>query len=97
MYRMIQPAVRGGICHASVRYVRTNNKYMGSRYRSEEESLFILYIDATNLYEYAMSQALPNGDFTWLSEDECRAAEVALAGSEKMRKAFFRLNPETLG
>ena len=30
MYRMIQPAIRGGICHASVRYARANNKYMGS-------------------------------------------------------------------
>ena len=29
MYRMIQPAVRGGICQASIRYVRANNKYMG--------------------------------------------------------------------
>ena len=89
MYQMIQLAVRAGICHASVRYVRANNKYIGSRYRPEEESSFIFYIDATNLCGYAMSQALPNGDFTWLSDDECRAAEVALAGSEEMRKAFF--------
>ena len=96
MYRMIQPAVRGGICHASVRYARANNKYMGSLYRPEEESSFILYIDATNLYGAAMSQALPNGDFTWLSEDECRAAEVSLTGSEEMRDAFFRVDPETL-
>ena len=63
MYRMIQPAVRGGICHASVRYVHANSKYMGSRYRPNEESSFILYIDATNLYGHAMSQAVPNGDF----------------------------------
>ena len=25
MYRMIQPNIRGGICHASVRYARANN------------------------------------------------------------------------
>ena len=97
MYRMIQPAVRGGICHASVRYARANNKYMGSLYRPEEESSFILYIDATNLYGHAMSQALPNGDFAWLSEDECRAAEVALTGTEQMREAFFKVDPITLG
>ena len=30
MYRMIQPNIRGGICHASVRYARANNKLMGS-------------------------------------------------------------------
>ena len=44
-----------------------------------------------------MPQALSNGDFTWLSDDEGRAAEVALAGSEEMREAFFRVNHETLG
>ena len=95
MYRMIQPAVRGGICHASVRYARANNKYMGSRYRPEEESSFILYIDATNLYGLAMSQPLPDNDFTWLSEEECRAAEMALAGSEESRDAFFEVDPQT--
>ena len=97
MYRMIQPAVRGGICHASVRYARANNKYMGSLFRPDEESSFILYIDATNLYGEAMTHALPTGDFNWLSEDECRAAEVSLSGSEEMREAFFRVDPETLG
>ena len=33
MYRMIQPNVRGGICHSSVRYTRANYKYMGALYR----------------------------------------------------------------
>ena len=32
MYRMIQPNIRGGICHASVRYVLANNKLMGALY-----------------------------------------------------------------
>ena len=30
MYRMIQPNIRGGICHASVRYARANNKLIGA-------------------------------------------------------------------
>ena len=29
MYRMIQPSIREGICHSSVRYARANNKLMG--------------------------------------------------------------------
>ena len=28
MYRIIYPNIRGGICHASVRYARANNKLM---------------------------------------------------------------------
>ena len=54
MYRMIQPSICGGICHASVQYVWANNKYMGSLYRPGKKKIFILYIDATNLYGYAM-------------------------------------------
>ena len=30
MYIMIQPNIRGGICHASVRYARANNKLINS-------------------------------------------------------------------
>ena len=32
IYRMVQPALRGGICHAAYRHARANNKYMGSFY-----------------------------------------------------------------
>ena len=50
MYRMIQSNIRGGICHASGRYARANNKYMVALYRLDEPESFIMYIDATNLY-----------------------------------------------
>ena len=29
MYRIIQPNIRGGICHVSIRYARANNKLIG--------------------------------------------------------------------
>jgi hypothetical protein len=44
MYRMIQPAIRGGICHAAGRYAKANNKYMGSLYNPNEPSRFITYV-----------------------------------------------------
>ena len=50
MYRMIQLNIRGGICHASGRYARANNKYMGALDRPYKPESFIMYIDATNLY-----------------------------------------------
>ena len=63
MYRMIQPNICGCICHASGRYARANNKYMGALYRHVEADSYIMYIDATNLYGWDMSQALPFSDF----------------------------------
>ena len=77
MYRMIQPNIRGGICHASVRYVKVNNKYMGALYDPTKKDSYILFIDANNLYGWAMSQALPKDSYAWLSEAEVREAETA--------------------
>ena len=36
---------------------------MGPRYIESDENTKLLYIDANNLYGWAMSQYLPNGDF----------------------------------
>ena len=88
MYRMIQPSVRGGICHVSVRYARANNKLMGALYDPTKPTSYILYVDANNLYGHAMSQPLPDDDFAWLSDQECRDAEVAIR-DPVTRQAFF--------
>ena len=50
MYRMIHPNIHGGICHASGRYARANNIYIGALYRPDKLESFIMFIDATNFY-----------------------------------------------
>ena len=55
MYRMIQPNIRVGICHASVRYARANNKLMDPLYKSRQPTSYIMEVDANNLYVWAMS------------------------------------------
>ena len=77
MYRMIQPNIRGGICHASVRYARANNKFMGPLYDPTKPSSYILYVDANNLYGWAMSQPLPDDEYEWVSSDDCQDAMAA--------------------
>ena len=49
MYRMIQPNIRLGICHARVRYARAN-KLMGSLYDPRQLTSYIIKVDATNFY-----------------------------------------------
>ena len=68
---MIQPNICGGICHASVRYARANNKLMGSLYDPRLTTSYIMEMDANNLYGWAMSQEMPDGNFEWISQDEC--------------------------
>jgi len=36
----------------------------------EEESKFIQYLDANNLYGWAVSQPLPVGNFKWMKESQ---------------------------
>ena len=89
MHRMIQPNIRRGICHASGRYARANNIYIGALYRPDEPESFIMYIDATNLYGWAMSTKLPFIHFEWLSVAELRVAEGALTGYDWLQTVRF--------
>ena len=74
MYRMIQSSIRGGICHVSVCYACAKTKLMGKLYDPTKPSSYILYVDANNLYGWALSKLLPDGEYEWMSDDECRKA-----------------------
>ena len=65
MLMMFERGIRGGITHISKRYAEANNKYM-KNYDSDKESTFIQYLDANNLYGWAMSQHLPTHGFKWM-------------------------------
>ena len=58
MLLMVEEGIRGGICHSIHRYAKANNKYM-KNYNNNEESFYIQYLDANNLYGWAMSKKLP--------------------------------------
>ena len=65
MLMMFERGIRGGITHISKRYAEANNKYM-KNYDPGKESTFIQYLDANNLYGWAMSQNLPTHGFRWM-------------------------------
>ena len=65
MLMMVEKGIRGGISHISKRYAEANNKYMKD-YNPDKESVYIQYLDANNLYGWAMSQPLPTHGFKWI-------------------------------
>ena len=67
MLMMFERGIRGGITHISKRYAEVNNKYM-KNYNPNKKSSFIQYLDANNLYGWAMSQQLPTHGFKWMKD-----------------------------
>ena len=67
MLMMFEKGIRGGISHISKRYGQANNKYMKD-YDPDEPSTYIQYLDANNLYGWAMSQSLPTHGFKWMRD-----------------------------
>jgi hypothetical protein len=70
MLLMIEQGIRGGIATISHRYAKANNKYMGVEYDPSKPSKYITYMDAVNLYGWAMSKPLPTRGFKWMTKDE---------------------------
>ena len=49
MLLMVEERIRGGICHSIHTHAKANNGYMNN-YDKNEESSYIQYLDANNLY-----------------------------------------------
>ena len=67
MLLIVEKGTRDGICQAIHRYAKANNKYM-KNYDKNITSSYLTYLDANNLYGWAMSQNLPLNGFEWVED-----------------------------
>ena len=69
MLIMFEEGTRGGMVHTIYRYAEVSNKYM-KKYDRNIKSSYLQYLDANNLYGWAMSQKLPVNNFKWVKKDD---------------------------
>ena len=68
MLLMFEEGNRGGRAQVSHRYADANNKYM-KNYDKNKKYLYLIYLDANNLYGWAMPQKLTIGSFKWVKNE----------------------------
>ena len=67
-YLFIESGIRGGMSQISKRYAQANNDKL-KEYDEKKELSHITYLDANNLYGWAMCEFLPQKDFKWNLEN----------------------------
>ena len=69
MFQFIEKGMHGRVSYIANRHRNANNKYM-KEYDEKAPSKYIMYLDANNLYGWAVSQYLPTGNFKWMTDKE---------------------------
>ena len=88
MLLMFEKGIRGGMCQVSHDYAKANNKYI-KNHDKNKESTYVEYLDADNLYGWAMSKKLPVRDFKWLDNLSMFTEEFIKNYDKMVTKAIF--------
>ena len=77
MLLMFERGIRGGITQSVNRWAEANNPYMGSDFNPNLPTKYLQYLDANNVYGWAMSQPLPTAGFRWVDIKPDRLSKLA--------------------
>ena len=77
MLLMFEQGIRGGNTQAVRKYAAANNPYVGDKFNPNEDTTYLQYLDANNLYGWAMSQPFPTGGVKWIDVNPNAISELA--------------------
>ena len=95
MHVFIKKGMRRSISYISERYSKANNKYVQS-YDNTKPSQYITYLDANNLYGWAMSQRLAHSEFKWLNQNEFNKFDISPIGENSLIGYILEVDLEYL-
>ena len=75
MHLFIEKGIRGGVSMIGKKYASANNPYVEG-YDADKKNVYLSYLDANNLYGWAMVQPLPQRDFKWATDDEIKEFDI---------------------
>ena len=81
-YLFSEKGMHGCVSMISNRHAEANNPYLAKGYNASKETSYITYPDCNNFYEYAMSEPLPTGEFTFLAEKELEVFDLKTKSDE---------------
>ena len=95
MFQFIKKGMRGGVSYIANRYGKANNKYM-NEYNEKAPSKYIMYLDANNLYGWAMSQYLLTGKFRWMTDKEIQKIDLGKYEADSKKGLILEVDLEYL-
>ena len=93
MFQFIEKGMRGGVSYIANRYGKANNVYM-KKYDEKAPSKYLMYLDANNLYGWAMSQYLPTGNFKWMTETQINKINLATYKEDSKKGLILEVDLE---
>ena len=91
---MVQKCIRGGISQAVKCYARANNKYIKDVYNLDELSIYLQYVDANNLYGWAMIKNLPTHGFKWKKGEDFTPGKIDKLVKKEKRGYILEVDVE---
>ena len=93
MFQFMEKGMHGGVSYIANRYGNANNKYM-KEYDEKAPSKYIMYLDANNLYGWALSQYLPTGNFKWMTDKEISKIDLGKYKADGKKRLILEVDLE---